>query len=101
MLYSSIRTAGLNIQKRFASTILSRDEIKRKLLNVLRNYDKVEAAKLTMECDFNKDLGLDSLDVVEVVMAVEEEFDMEIPDSAADKMTSPQDVADYIEQNIK
>ena len=48
---------------------------------------------------FDKDLGLDSLDVVELVMALEEEFGVEIPDSEADKIASIQDAVSYLMSN--
>lgn len=48
---------------------------------------------------FDKDLGLDSLDVVELVMALEEEFGVEIPDAEADKIASIQDAVSYLMSN--
>jgi NADH dehydrogenase (ubiquinone) 1 alpha/beta subcomplex 1 len=48
---------------------------------------------------FDKDLGLDSLDVVELVMALEEEFGVEIPDAEADKISSIQDAVGYLMSN--
>lgn len=49
-----------------------------------------------MSSKFTSDLGLDSLDVVEVMIAVEEEFQMEIPDEVADKCATPKDAAEYV-----
>jgi NADH dehydrogenase (ubiquinone) 1 alpha/beta subcomplex 1 len=54
---------------------------------------------VTPEAHFEKDLGLDSLDVVELVMALEEEFGIEIPDSEADKIASISDAVSYIISN--
>lgn len=54
---------------------------------------------IAMETTFIDDLGADSLDVVELIMALEEEFDMEIPESEAEKITSVGDVVEYIEKN--
>ena len=51
------------------------------------------------EANFMDDLGADSLDTVELVMAFEEEFDMEIPYEAAEKLFTVQDVIDYVEAN--
>lgn len=51
------------------------------------------------DSEFVKDLAADSLDVVELVMALEEKFDIEIPDSAAEKITTVKDVIKYIEDN--
>ena len=59
----------------------------------------VEAEKVTEEASFIDDLGADSLDIVELVMAFEEEFGVEIPDDAAEKITTVKDAIDYIEQN--
>ena len=54
-----------------------------------------------MEASFIDDLGADSLDIVELVMALEEEFDMEIPDSDAEKVVTVGDVVEYIKENVQ
>jgi len=59
----------------------------------------VEPDKVTEEARFIDDLGADSLDIVELVMAFEEEFGVEIPDDAAEKITTVKDAIDYIDQN--
>jgi acyl carrier protein len=59
----------------------------------------VEADKVTPEASFIDDLGADSLDIVELVMAFEEEFNVEIPDDAAEKITTVKDAIDYIDQH--
>ena len=59
----------------------------------------VENEKVTEEASFIDDLGADSLDIVELVMAFEEEFGVEIPDDAAEKITTVRDAIDYIESN--
>jgi acyl carrier protein len=59
----------------------------------------VEADKVTEEASFIDDLGADSLDIVELVMAFEEEFNVEIPDDAAEKITTVKDAIDYIDQH--
>ncbi len=59
----------------------------------------VENEKVTEEASFIDDLGADSLDIVELVMAFEEEFGVEIPDDAAEKITTVKDAIDYIEAN--
>lgn len=58
----------------------------------------VDAAKVTPNASFIDDLGADSLDTVELVMAFEEAFGVEIPDDAAEKITTVKDVVDYIEK---
>ena len=59
----------------------------------------VEQDKVAEDASFIDDLGADSLDIVELVMAFEEEFGVEIPDDAAEKITTVRDAIDYIEQN--
>ena len=59
----------------------------------------VEADDVAIESTFIDDLGADSLDIVELIMAFEEEFGIEIPDEAAEKIKSVQDVVTYIDQN--
>ncbi|MCX8075041.1 MAG: acyl carrier protein [Clostridia bacterium] len=56
---------------------------------------------ITMETTFIDDLGADSLDIVELIMALEEEFDMEIPEAEAEKIVSVADVVEYIKSNGK
>ncbi|MBN8807522.1 MAG: acyl carrier protein [Sphingomonas sp.] len=59
----------------------------------------VEASAVTPEASFIDDLGADSLDIVELVMAFEEEFGVEIPDDAAEKITTVNDAITYIDAN--
>ena len=59
----------------------------------------IEEEKITPPSNFTKDLGADSLDVVELVMAFEEAFEVEIDDDAAGQIATVQDVLDYIERN--
>ena len=58
-----------------------------------------DADEVTLESTFIDDLGADSLDIVELIMAFEEEFNVEIPDEAAEKIKTVQDVVNYIDQN--
>ncbi|HYF83130.1 MAG TPA: acyl carrier protein [Clostridia bacterium] len=59
----------------------------------------VDAEEVLLESSFIDDLGADSLDIVELLMALEEEFDIEIPDEEAEKLASVGDVVDYIKNN--
>ncbi len=59
----------------------------------------VDADQVTLDANFVEDLGADSLDTVELIMAFEEEFDIEIPDTEAEKIKTVQDVVNYIEAN--
>ena len=58
----------------------------------------VDADAVKLDSKIVEDLGADSLDVVELIMALEEKFDVEIPDSDAEKLLSIKDVVDYIEK---
>lgn len=92
---NNITTSSLRMFSN-AQTFLDRSEVTDRVFEVLRNFDKVDAAAITESAKFIKELGLDSLDAVEVVMAVEEEFALEIPDEEADKMDTPGKVIDYV-----
>ena len=59
----------------------------------------VEADEVNIDSTFIDDLGADSLDIVDLIMAFEEEFGIEIPDEAAEKIKTVQDVVSYIDQN--
>jgi acyl carrier protein len=61
----------------------------------------VNADQVTPEAKFIEDLGADSLDTVELIMALEEEFNIEVPDEEAEKLQSVGDVIKYIEENQK
>lgn len=60
----------------------------------------VKNEEITLESSFVDDLGADSLDTVELVMALEEEFETEIPDEDAEKITTVQQAIDYVNQHI-
>lgn len=61
----------------------------------------IDENEITMESGFVDDLGADSLDIVELIMALEEEFDMEIPDEDAEKITTVGDVVEYIKARVE
>ncbi|KAL1540053.1 Acyl carrier protein 1, mitochondrial [Salvia divinorum] len=67
-----------------------------RVLDVVKSFPKVDPSKVTPDVHFQKDLGLDSLDNVEIVMALEEEFKLEIPDKEADKIDSCHLAIEYI-----
>ena len=70
-----------------------------RVVSVVKNFNKVDPAKVGPSSSFGADLGLDSLDTVEVVMAMEEEFAVEIPDAEADKITSVAEAVAYLAAN--
>ena len=74
-------------------------EVKQKVIDIVIEHLGVEADKGTENATFIDDLGADSLDTVELVMAFEEAFGVEIPDDAAEKIQSVKDAIDYIEAN--
>uniref|UniRef100_A0A0D9Z7F1 Acyl carrier protein n=1 Tax=Oryza glumipatula TaxID=40148 RepID=A0A0D9Z7F1_9ORYZ len=78
-------------------SFLDKAEVTERIVKVVRNFQKIDdPAKVTPDAHFKNDLGLDSLDAVEVVMALEEEFGFEIPDNEADKIDSIKVAVDFI-----
>ena len=68
-----------------------------RLQNIVGKQLGIEPNKIKPEADFGKELGADSLDVVELVMAIEDEFEMDIEDKAASQIATVQDALNYIE----
>jgi acyl carrier protein len=79
---------------------MSQSDIFAKVKKIVIDQLSVEEDKITPEANFANDLGADSLDTVELVMALEEEFDIEIPDEAAEKITTVQEAVDYINNKV-
>ena len=77
------------------------DNVMGKLQGIIANQLGIEEEKVVPTADFTKELGADSLDVVELVMAFEEEFEIEIDDEVAGEMATVQDALDYIENATK
>jgi acyl carrier protein len=73
-------------------------DISERVKKIVVEHLGVDAAKVTDNASFIDDLGADSLDTVELVMAFEEEFGVEIPDDAAEKIVTVKDAIDYINQ---
>nr|WDB00691.1 acyl carrier protein [Cavernulicola chilensis] len=77
---------------------MTEKEIFEKVQAIVIEQLGVEKTKVTPEASFANDLGADSLDTVELVMAIEEEFKIEIPDEAAEKISNLQQAVDFVNQ---
>jgi len=88
-----------HISRRLFSSAASLDQsqVAERVVNVVKNFHKIDGSvSVNAESHFTNDLGLDSLDTVEVVMAFEDEFAIEIPDVEAEKIQSCKDAIKYI-----
>lgn len=74
--------------------------IEEKVKNIIVEQLGVDTESVTPEASFIDDLGADSLDIVELVMTMEEEFDLEIPDEDAEKIKTVADVVNYIKSKV-
>jgi acyl carrier protein len=78
---------------------MDKEAIKSKIIDIIANQLGVDKEIVTPEANVVDDLGADSLDVVELVMALEEAFDVEIPDEDAEKIRTVKDIFDYLDKN--
>nr|ACO11609.1 Acyl carrier protein, mitochondrial precursor [Caligus rogercresseyi] len=95
-LLSPIQPRSQILRAYSATVQLTLQKIEERVLLVLNLFDKVDNSKLNLDSHFINDLGLDSLDHVEVIMAMEDEFGFEIPDDHADKLLTPRKLVQYI-----
>ncbi|KAL3316187.1 NADH dehydrogenase 1, alpha/beta subcomplex subunit 1 ndufab1/ACP [Cichlidogyrus casuarinus] len=79
---------------------LPKVDIESKVMEICRTYDKITADKLQLNSNFLKDLGLDSLDHIEIIMEVENEFGFEIPDIEAEKLLTPGDIVNHVANKL-
>ena len=79
---------------------MNSEEVFEKVKETIIEQLGVADTAVTMEASFIDDLGADSLDIVELIMALEEEFDMEIPDADAEKIVTVGDVVEYIKEHV-
>ena len=79
---------------------MSSEEVFEKVKETIIEQIGVTDTAVTMEASFIDDLGADSLDIVELIKALEEEFDMEIPDADAEKIVTVGDVVEYIKEHV-
>lgn len=87
---------GLSGEVYAQGTYLDRSQVVDRVLSVLKSNAKVDPTKISETASFKRDLGLDNLDEVEIVMAIEEEFALEIPNAEADKFKSTRDVIEFV-----
>ena len=80
---------------------MTKDEILKKVKEITSEQLGVEESQITMDAKFVDDLGADSLDTVELVMALEEEFDLEIPDEDAENIRTIGEAVDYIKEHLE
>ena len=71
-----------------------------KIKNILAEQLDADESEMTMETNIAKDLGADSLDVVELLMSIEDEFEVEIPDEEIENIKTIGDLTEYIQNNI-
>ena len=79
---------------------MSTEEVYERVKKIIMEQLGTLETGISMEASFLDDLGADSLDIVELVMALEEEFDIEIPDTDAEKVVTVGDVVEYIKENV-
>jgi acyl carrier protein len=72
--------------------------VNQEMVDIIVEQLSVEKDKVVSEASFVDDLGADSLDLVELIMAMEEKFDIEIPDEDAEKIVTVQDAVDYVDK---
>ena len=80
---------------------MSVENVQERVKNIIVEQLSVDADQVVPEAQFVNDLGADSLDTVELIMALEEEFDIEIPDDKAEKIKTVGEAISYIEANAK
>jgi acyl carrier protein len=80
---------------------MERDELLKKIKAIVSDKLSIGEDQITEEASFIDDLGADSLDTVELVMALEDEFDMDIPDEEAEKLTTVGKAMDYVLEKVK
>lgn len=84
----------------YSAESVDKKEITTRVIDVIKAFDKTAASsEVSAQTFYHKDLGLDSLDTVELLVAIEEEFDIEIPDKVADDLKSVGETVDYISSN--
>ncbi|VDM22086.1 unnamed protein product [Hydatigera taeniaeformis] len=91
------KTFNGSVVRAFSGEV-NRAEFEERVLNVCKAYDRINAEKLNLGSHFINDLGLDSLDHIEVIMEIENEFGLEIPDVEAEKLMTPAQIVEMLYQ---
>ena len=79
---------------------MERSQIIEKLFDIVCNGLDLDADEIRLDADLREDFDADSLDMVDLIMDVEDEFGVEVPDEILDKLVTVKDVVDYIEENM-
>ncbi|GMH26852.1 hypothetical protein Nepgr_028695 [Nepenthes gracilis] len=96
LLNENVNACNIYIRQLCSTVDNTSNEIMARVIRLVKRFHRIDVAKVTETADFSKDLCLDSLDKVELVMALEQEFSIEIPDDKADKLFCCADVVKYI-----
>lgn len=75
-------------------------DVQQRIIELIAEQLEKDISEIAPEMSFSDDLGADSLDLVELIMTVEEEFNIEIPDEEAEKMKQVKDAIDYVKSKI-
>lgn len=95
---SLFQLTTVNSKKEISETLMATNQDR--LIEIIAKQLGVDEGNVTPDASFMEDLGADSLDTVELVMALEEEFDIEIPDSDAEKIQTVQDALNYLDEHV-
>lgn len=79
---------------------MNQQEIQSRVIEIVADNLELEASEVALGSNLMEDLGADSLDAVEIIMAVEEKFDIEIPDEDAEMLSTIQQISDYVENKL-
>ena len=79
---------------------MERAQLIEKLFEIVCNGLDLDASEITLDADLREDFDADSLDMVDLIMDIEDEFGVEVPDEILDKLVTVKDVVDYIEENM-
>ena len=80
---------------------MSSEEVPKEIKDVIVEQLSIDVERIQFKSSFMDDLGADSLDIVELIMSMEEKFDVEIPDDEAEKLKTVQDAVDYLKSKGK